>query len=408
MEEEAMLKGKNVIVGVSGGIAAYKAVEVVSRLRKMGAEVHVIMTRNATKLVGPLTFRTIADQPVVVEMFEEPKQLNVEHIALAEAADLFVVCPATANVIGKIACGIADDFLTTTIMACTAPKLICPAMNNNMYANPAVQANLATLRSRGYRIMEPEFGRLASGAMGIGRLPEPEKIVSEAVGILSQAEDLRGLTVLVTAGPTREYIDPVRYISPPSTGKMGYALAQAAAERGARAILVSGPTDLEAPSGVDVVRVTSTRDMLDACLKAYPEVDVVIGAAAPSDFRPSLRSDRKIKKTGAPETLTLVPTEDILKTLGGDKGDRVLVGFAAETDDLIAYALEKAKAKNLDFICANKVGLPDRGFAADTDAITIVYPDGKLDELPFGPKRELAQLILDRVRQVLNSRSSRG
>jgi phosphopantothenoylcysteine decarboxylase/phosphopantothenate--cysteine ligase len=403
-----MLKGKNVIVGVSGGIAAYKAVEVVSRLRKLEVETHVIMTRNATKLVAPMTFRTISCEPVAVEMFEEPKRWNVEHIALAEAADLFLVCPATANVIGKIACGIADDFLTTTILACVAPKLICPAMNSNMYANPAVQENLERLRKRGYGILEPEYGRLASGAVGKGRLPDPEKIVSEAVRILSRAADLEGTTILITAGPTREYIDPVRFISPPSSGKMGYALAEAAAERGARVILVSGPAELEPPAGVETVRVTSTRDMLEACLRVYPGVNAVIGAAAPSDFRPAQRSDRKIKKTGAAETLTLVPTEDIMRTLGQEKGHRVLVGFAAESENVLAYALEKARAKNLDFVCANQVGLPDRGFGADTNAVSVVCADGSHEDLPFGTKREIAGLILDRVRKCLDKLDNRA
>ena len=396
-----MVKGKTVVLGVSGGIAAYKAVEVASLLRKSGAEVHVIMTRNATKLVAPLTFGTITDQPVVVEMFEEPKRWNVEHIALAEAADLFMVCPATANVIGKIANGIADDFLTTTIMACTAPKLLCPAMNHNMYENPIVQANLDRLRQLGYHIMEPDYGRLASGAIGKGRLPEPQKIVEEAMRILEPRQDLAGVTVLVTAGPTREFIDPVRFISPPSSGKMGYALAGEAARRGATVVLVTGPTDLPAPQGVQVVRVTTTREMLDACLKAYPECRVVIGAAAPSDFRPEEPHASKIKKTQAGLVLKLVPTEDILKTLGQNKGTRVLVGFAAETDNLLEYALSKAKEKNLDFVCANRVGLPDRGFQSDMNQVTIVYRDGSSEELPLRPKSEIANEILDRVRRAL-------
>ena len=399
-----MGKGKTVVLGVSGGIAAYKSVEVASLLRKSGAEVHVVMTRNATKLVAPLTFRTITDQPVVVEMFEEPKQWNVEHIALAEAADLFMVCPATANVIGKIANGIADDFLTTTIMACTAPKLLCPSMNHNMYENPIVQANLDRLKKLGYHVMEPDYGRLASGAIGRGRLPDPQRIAAEAMRLLEPRRDLAGVTVLVTAGPTREFIDPVRFISPPSSGKMGYALAEEAARRGARVILITGPTDLPEPQGVEVVRVTTTREMLDACLRVYPECQVVIGAAAPSDFRPEEPHASKIKKNEAGLTLRLVPTEDILKTLGQDKGTRVLVGFAAETENLFEYALGKAKEKNLDFVCANRVGLPDRGFQADTNQVTIVYRDGSSEELPLCLKTEVADEILDRVRRVLDLR----
>lgn len=400
----SMLSGKTVLVGVSGGIAAYKALEVVSRLVKQKAQVHVIMTRNATKLVAPLSFRTLSGSPVVVEMFAEPKQWNVEHIALAEKADLFLICPATANVIGKIASGIADDYLTTTVMACTAPKIICPAMNNNMYESPAVQRNLTTLREWGYQVIEPSYGRLASGAMGKGRLPEPEVIVQSVVQSLVSARDFDGLTVMVTAGPTREYLDPVRYISPPSTGRMGYALVGALVRRGARVILVTGPTEIPTPRGAEVFKVVSTQEMLDACLSVYDQVDVVIGAAAPSDFTPQNKSLHKIKKTGDSQQLVLVPTPDILATLGKDKGHRTLVGFAAETHNLVEYALGKIKAKNLDLVCANKVGLPDRGFASDTNAVTLVYPDGRLDDIELASKESIAEAILDRLRDLLSQK----
>ncbi len=401
-----MLSGKTILVGVSGGIAAYKALEVVSRLVKQDARVHVIMTRNATKLVAPLTFRTLSGSPVVVEMFDEPKQWNVEHIALAEKADLFLICPATANVIGKIASGIADDYLTTTVMACTAPKIVCPAMNNNMYESPAVQRNLETLREWGYQIIEPAYGRLASGAMGKGRLPEPDLIVQGVVDCLVGAGDFGGLTVLVTAGPTREYLDPVRYISPPSTGRMGYAIAGALVRRGARVVLVSGPTEIRPPSGVQVLNVISTEEMLDACLSVYGQVDVVIGAAAPSDFGPRDRSQRKIKKTEASHQLVLVPTPDILATLGRDKGERILVGFAAETHNLMEYALGKIRAKNLDLICANRVGLPDRGFASETNAVTLVYPDGSSKDLGLASKENIAEAILDNLKDLLSPKKA--
>ncbi|MGI6627550.1 MAG: bifunctional phosphopantothenoylcysteine decarboxylase/phosphopantothenate--cysteine ligase CoaBC [Bacillota bacterium] len=400
-----MLSGKNIIIGVTGGIAAYKAVEVVSRLRKLGADTHVIMTENAAKLVAPITFRTMSGNPVVTQMFEEPKSWNVEHIALAEAADLVVVCPATANVIGKIASGIADDFLTTTIMACTAPKLLCPAMNNNMYANPIVQENLARLRKLGYEVLEPEYGRLASGATGQGRLPEPEKIAIEVESILTTLKDLSGISILVTAGPTREWIDPVRYITNPSTGKMGYALAGAACKRGANVYLVSGPTALCVPPGVTVRQVETTEEMLDACLEFYPKAQVVIGSAAPGDFRPEKYGEQKIKKQGAPFHLALTETVDILKALGQNKGCRILVGFAAETQNILENAKIKIREKNLDFICANQVGPPDRAFGADTNAVSIIMPDGTCEDIGPAPKYEIAMSILDKVKGVLNERS---
>ncbi len=401
-----MLTGKTIVVGVSGGIAAYKAVDVVSRLRKLNAEVHVIMTQNATKLAAPLTFRTISGSPVIVDMFLEPRQWNVEHIALAEKADLFLVCPATANVIGKMASGIADDFLTTTILACVAPKLVCPAMNHNMYENPATQANISTLQNRGYFIEEPSYGRLASGALGKGRLPEPEKIVQTVLEVLGKELDFQGVKILVTAGPTREYLDPVRYISPPSTGKMGYAIAEAAAKRGAKVTLVSGPTNLTTPSGVEVRKVTSTKEMLEACFSEYHNVDVVIGAAAPSDFRPKKASRVKIKKAEAELVLELEPTEDILATLGREKGNRILVGFAAESENLLRNATLKIEAKNLDFICANQVGLPDRGFSSETNQVTLVYPNGGTEVLKLAHKKQIADSILDKLKIVLKEKKT--
>ncbi len=402
-----MLSGKTILVGVSGGIAAYKTAEVVSRLKKLNAEVKVIMTRNATQLVAPLTFQTLSGSPVIVDMFTGQGTGVVQHIALAEKADLFLACPATANILGKIASGIADDFLTTTIMACTCAKLLCPAMNNNMYENPAVQRNLSTLKMWGYQIMEPGCGRLASGATGRGRLPEPEAIVRGVVESLCRKQDLTGVRMLVTAGPTREHLDPVRYISSPSTGRMGYALAEKALKRGARVVLVTGPSQMVTPGDAEILKVTTGREMLEACLSVYERVDVVIGAAAPSDFRPQEKCPHKIKKTGAPGVLALVPTEDILATLGENKGRRVLVGFAAETGNLVEYALEKIRAKNLDMICANRVDLPDRGFASITNAVTLVFPDGGTRELELAPKETIADLILDNVAGLLGKNCPR-
>ncbi|MBE3519019.1 MAG: bifunctional phosphopantothenoylcysteine decarboxylase/phosphopantothenate--cysteine ligase CoaBC [Firmicutes bacterium] len=398
-----MLRGKTIVVGVTGGIAAYKAVEVVSRLVKLGATVRVMMTKNATKFVTPMTFRTISGNPVVVEMFEEPRVWNVEHVSMAEAADVMVLVPCTANVIGKIAAGIADDFVTTTVMACTAPKLLCPAMNHNMYENPVVQGNIEKLRSLGYHVLEPEYGRLASGAVGKGRLPDPDKIVDEIVKLACPKRDLEGVSFLITAGPTREWFDPVRFISNPSSGKMGYALARACLERGASVYLVSGPVALTPPPGAVLRKVETTRQMLDACLELFPDVRVVIGAAAPCDFAPSVYHDQKIKKTGAETTVTLVPTPDIMKTLGQQKGDRILVGFAAETEDLESNAIKKLAEKNLDIICANPVHRPDSGFGSDTDILTLFYPDGHKEDLGLVLKEEAAHIILDRIKSLLEA-----
>ncbi len=394
----------NIVVGVTGGIAAYKAVEVVSRLRKLGARVFVTMSRNATKLVAPMTFRTLSGNPVVTDMFEEPKQWNVEHIALAELADLFIVCPATANVIGKMYSGIADDFLTTTVIACTAPKLICPAMNHNMFKNPIVQRNLVGLRQLGYHVLEPEIGRLASGISGKGRLPEPERIVHTAISILSQNRVLEGLNILVTAGPTREWIDPVRYITNPSSGKMGYALAAAAADRGAKVFLVSGPVELEPPSGVILKKVETVEEMLAACVELHPNVDAVIGAAAPGDFRPESTRSQKIKKQGGRMEIIFHETPDILKILGENKHGAVHVGFAAETHDLLVNAIEKLRNKNLDFICANKIGCSDSGFGTDLNTISIVMPNGSFQDIGPAPKYDVAVAILDKVKRIIDER----
>lgn len=389
------------LLGVTGSIAAYKAVEVVRRLRDLGAEVPVIMTREATRLVAPLTFRTLSRQPVYVNLFAEPRRWEVEHIALAERAHLLLVAPATANIIGKMAHGIADDYLTTTVLATRAPVLVVPAMNSHMYTHPAVQNNLVTLRRLGYRILEPVAGKLASEVVGIGRMPEPSAVVDEAVRILAGRQDLQGVKVLVTAGPTREPLDPVRFISNPSSGKMGYALAEEARDRGADVVLVSGPTALEAPAGVRVVRVDTAEEMREAVLREFPDTRVVIKAAAVSDYRPAAVAPEKIKKEKETITVELVRNPDILQELGERKGDRILVGFAAETHDLLRHAREKMARKHLDLVVANDVTRPGAGFAVDTNLTRILAPDGSVEELPLLSKREVARYLWDRVVDLL-------
>lgn len=392
-----MLKGKTVVLGVCGGIAAYKAVDVVSRLIKLDAEVHVVMTESATHFVTPLTFREISAQPVHTSLWEDPKTWNVEHIALARRADLFVIAPASANMIGKLANGIADDFLSTTVMATPAPVMIFPAMNTNMYLNPSVQGNLATLKSRGLQIVDPASGMLACGTEGIGRLPESSDIVERIVSHFQYSGSLHGMRFLVTAGGTREPIDPVRFIGNRSSGKMGYAIAAAAAERGAVVTLVSGPVSLSTPCGVNRVAVESASQMREAVLAAFPETDVVIKAAAVADYRPETAAGQKIKKTSDTMTLVLAKNPDILAELGRLKTTQFLVGFAAETQELVAHATEKLQKKNLDMLVANDVTLNGAGFDSDTNIVRILSRDGSMEELPKMSKTELGRVILDRI-----------
>ena len=392
-----MMKGKTVVLGVCGGIAAYKAVDVVSRLLKQHAEVHVIMTDSATQFVTPLTFREISGNPVHTTMWTEPKLWNVEHIALARRADLFVIAPATANMIGKLAHGIADDFLSTTFMATTAPVLVVPAMNTQMYLNPATQSNLALLKQRGIQIQAPATGLLACGTDGVGRLPEPVEIVARICENFQHAGSMQGLRVLVTAGGTREAIDPVRYIGNRSSGKMGYAIAEAAAARGAEVTLISGPVALPVPSGVKRIAVESARQMREAVLQAFPDTDIVIKAAAVADYRPETAEVQKIKKAANSLTLVLTKNPDILAELGQLKQSQFLVGFAAETQELVAHATEKLRKKNLDMLVANDVTVSGAGFEADTNIVKILTPDGAIEELPQMSKQELGRLILDRI-----------
>ncbi|MGE5586654.1 MAG: bifunctional phosphopantothenoylcysteine decarboxylase/phosphopantothenate--cysteine ligase CoaBC [Clostridia bacterium] len=402
------LDEKTIVLGVTGGIAAYKAAEVASLLVKRGAEVHVVMTEAATKFVAPLTFRTLSRNPVVVDMFADPGEWNVRHVALAEKADLVLIAPATANCIGKVACGIADDLLTTVVMATRAPVLFVPSMNQAMYENPVFRGNLQRLLALGYRAMEPATGYLACGAEGKGRMPEPEEIVAEVERICCAQRDLSGLTVIVTAGPTEEPIDPVRHISNRSSGKMGYALAEAARDRGARVVLVSGPTVLADPAGVEVVRVRTTREMLDAVVERMPEASVIIGAAAPADWRPAAVASQKLKKEHGPMTLRLETCEDIIATVGRNKADRIVVGFAAETHDLLEHAAAKLAAKNLDFIVANDVTRPGAGFGSDFNEARILHRDGRIEAIPLMAKRDLAHKVLDEVARLLRRQPEAG
>ena len=390
------MRGKHIIVAVSAGIAAYKAIEVVSRLRKKGAEVKVVMTQNATYIASPLTFGEISGHSVALDMFEQVHQWDVEHIALATWADAYVVVPATANVIGKIYAGIADDMLTTTIMATTAPKYLCPAMNTEMYNNPITQRNLEGLRSLGYHIMDPAEGWLACGITGVGRLPEPEAIVDWLESKMCSTNELEGTTILVTAGGTQESIDPVRYIGNRSSGKMGYAIAEQAAHMGAKVILVSAPTSLPIPSGVDFISVDSAVSMQEAVEARYNDVNVVIMAAAVSDFRVLHKAEQKIKKMES-MTIELVKNPDILQGLGSKKSHQILVGFAAETEHVIKYGQDKVAKKNLDMLVANDVSKSNAGFNVDTNEGYFLYPDKEPKEMPNMKKSDLARHILREV-----------
>lgn len=398
------MRGKHIIVAVSAGIAAYKAIEVVSRLRKKGAEVKVVMTQNATHIASPLTFGEISGHPVALDMFEQVHQWDVEHIALATWADAYVVVPATANVIGKIYAGIADDMLTTTIMATKAPKYLCPAMNTEMYNNPITQRNLEGLRSLGYHIMDPAEGWLACGITGVGRLPEPEAIVDWLEAKMYSTNELEGTTILVTAGGTQESIDPVRYIGNRSSGKMGYAIAEQAARMGAKVILVSAPTSLPIPNGVDFISVDSAVSMQEAVEARYNDVNVVIMAAAVSDFRVLHKAEQKIKKMES-MTIELVKNPDILQGLGSKKSHQILVGFAAETEHVIKYGQDKVAKKNLDMLVANDVSKSNAGFNVDTNEGYFLYPDKEPKEMPNMKKSELARHILREVIDLVANRA---
>ena len=402
-----MLKGKKIVLGVTGGIAVYKAVDLVSRLRKQGCEVRVVMTKHAQQFVTPLTFKEISGNAVATSMWNSNQEFNVEHIALANWADAFLVAPATANILAKMTYGIADDLLSTTLLAAQAPIVVCPAMNTGMYLNAATQENIAKLQSRGITVMPPASGHLACGTSGPGRLPEPQQIVEFMSSFFAGREgDLRGLKVLVTAAGTREPIDPVRFVGNRSSGKMGYAVAQMAAERGAEVLLISGPSALAVPPNVKAVQVESTNEMLEACLAAYDAVDIVIKAAAVADYRPRDVADQKIKKkTDDALTVVMDKNPDILKTLGAKKTHQVLVGFAAETQNLLANAREKVVKKNLDMIVANDVTAAGAGFNSDTNIVKFLYANGDVCELEQMPKVDVANRILDEALRIRRERA---
>jgi phosphopantothenoylcysteine decarboxylase/phosphopantothenate--cysteine ligase len=391
------------VLGVTGGIACYKAVELVRLLVKDGFVVQVIMTRGAMEFVTPLTFQTLSGMPVATETFNLTQESEIGHINLADSADLFVIAPATANVIGKVAAGIADDLLTTVLMATKAPVLIAPAMNIHMYENPILQENVRKLRRLGYHFIEPAEGYLACGYEGKGRLPEPEKILEEIRRLLKK-KDLVGEKLLITAGPNREPLDPVRYLSNRSSGKMGYALARAAIRRGAEVALISGPTELEPPAGARLTSVTTAAEMRHAVLEEFSECTAVIMAAAVSDYRPVDFARKKIKRGKGPIELRLEPNPDILKEISARKNGKMLVGFAAETGELVANAAKKLKDKNLDMIVANNVSEAGAGFDVETNVATILDRDGTVRSLPLMSKDELAEQILDHLLVLKNQR----
>jgi phosphopantothenoylcysteine decarboxylase/phosphopantothenate--cysteine ligase len=395
---------KCVVLGITGGIAAYKSAEVVSRLTKAGVDVYCIMTRHAQEFITPLTLETLSKHPVVVDMFDRDAPWEVEHIALAQRADVFAVVPATANILAKMAHGLADDMLSTTIMATRAPIVLAPAMNTNMWEHVATQQNMQVLRQRGCIQVGPGSGLLACGDIGLGRMAEPEEIVAAIMAALYPVNDYAGKTVLVTAGPTREPIDPVRFITNRSSGKMGYAIAAAAAKRGAKVILVSGPVDIPVPTGVEKIDVETTQEMLEAVVGHYEQVDVVIKAAAPSDYRPAQVADQKIKKkAGEPLVLSMVENPDIAAELGRKKNKQILVTFAAETEHMLDNARAKLERKNADLMVANDVTQPGAGFDVDTNVVTLITSQEQV-KLPCLPKTEVAQRILDKVSQLFANR----
>lgn len=398
--KKAMLKGKKIVLGVSGGIAIYKVVDLVSKLRKKGAEIRVVMTENAAKFVSPLLFAEISGHKAAVSMWDGRDEFNVEHIALATWGDVLLLAPATANILAKMTYGLADDLLSTVLLAAPSPKIVCPTMNTGMFENVATQENLALLRKRGVEIMEPGCGELACGTTGAGRLPEVPEIIAALERFFALREgDMRGVKVLVTAAGTREPIDPVRFIGNRSSGKMGYAIAKEALLRGAEVVLVTGPSALTPPPYARVINVETTQQMMDACMAEFPSVDVVIKAAAVADFKPRDVADQKIKKFHPEDGMTVVLDQnpDILKTLGSLKKEQFLVGFAAETQNLLENATAKVKKKNLDMIVANDVSMKGAGFNTDTNIVKFLYPDGEIEALEILTKDDVAEILLDRV-----------
>lgn len=396
-----MLQGKTVVLGVTGGIACYKAAALASALVKQRADVQVLMTENATKFVTPITFEQLTGQKALVDTFDRNFQHSVEHIAVADRADLVLIAPATANVIAKLAHGLADDMLTTTVLACSCPKAIAPAMNTGMYENPVTQDNIAILRRYGWEVVEPASGRLACGAVGKGKLPEPEALLEVCLHALAHEKDLCGRRILVTAGPTREPLDPVRYLTNRSSGRMGYAIAKAAARRGADVTLVSGPTALPRPMYMEIVDIESAQDMFEAVVSRAADMDIIIKAAAVADYRPASVADNKIKKGGGELSIPLARTRDILGTLGADKRPgQFLCGFSMETENMLENSRAKLRKKNLDMIAANNVKDEGAGFGVDTNVLTLITAEGER-ELPLMSKDAAADALLDEILKML-------
>lgn len=397
-----MLKGKTVLLGVSGGIAAYKSAALASMLKKLHADVHVLMTENATQFITPVTFESLTGNKCVVDTFDRNFQFNIQHISLAKRADAVLVAPATANVLAKFAHGLADDMLTTTVLACTCPKIVAPAMNTRMYENPITQDNLQTLRKYGFTVIEPATGHLACGDTGAGKMPEPEELCDWLLQAIQCEKDLAGKKILVTAGPTREALDPVRYLTNRSSGKMGYAVAKAAARRGAEVTLVTGPTELPPPRFCTVVPVTSAADMFEAVTSRSDQMDVIIKAAAVADYTPLEVASDKIKKSDTDLSIPLARTKDILGWLGEHKKPgQFLCGFSMETRDMLENSRKKLQKKNLDLIAANNVKVPGAGFAGDTNVLTLIAPDLE-EELPLLSKDEAAHRLLTVIKGRMN------
>lgn len=399
-----MLRGKKILVGISGGIAAYKAADVVSRLRKQGATVYVAMTKGATEFIAPLTLRTLSSNPVYVDMFEEPKVWNVEHIALAEAVDAVLIAPATANLLAKMAVGIADDFLSTVLLATRAPIFVAPAMNHNMYHHPTTQENLKRLQNRSVRILGPAAGFQACGTDGDGRMSEPQELVEELQNFFAVSGLLAGKKALVTAGGTQEPLDPVRYLGNRSSGKMGFAVAEALREAGAETILITAPNELPTPAGVRRISVMTAQEMYDAVMGEFYDVDIVVKAAAVADYRPKASVEQKIKKDGTSLNLELVPNPDILAECGKKKEHQFLVGFAAETEKLYEHAQAKMQRKNVDMLVANDVTQPGAGFGSPTNIVSFLFPDGKRIDLPQMNKLEVARRLVQEVVEHLREK----
>ena len=399
-----MLKGKKIVLGITGGIAAYKAAELTRECVKREASVRVIMTKNAQEFITPLTLQTLSGHPVFMDMFVPMREFELSHISLAEYADVIVIAPATAHVIGKIASGLADDLLSTTVMATKAPVLICPAMNTNMYENIMVKENINKLSARGYLFIEPAYGDLACRAEGYGRLPEITDIMEEVESILTD-KDLKGENILVTAGPTREPFDPVRFITNYSSGKMGYALAIAAKRRGANVTLISGPSALPVPRGVKYIPVSTALEMRNAVMENMEKASVIIKAAAVADYRPHMRMSNKIKKREGELAIRLERNPDIIAEVGHKKGNRILVGFAVETENLMEHAKTKLREKNMDIIVANDVTKEGAGFGYETNIVKIIGADGNIDDVPLMNKMEAADRILNRIKTIILQRS---